>query len=120
MILTIKYQVQMLCLLHDGQGHQGLECTLALCHETFYWNTMFQDVTNYVKNCPHCQTVKGDYVDPKTKPSTIIAHYPMNLLCINITKVDPSKDDKENILVLADAFTKFSQAFITPNKRCLP
>ena len=49
LILPIKYQAQVLSLLHDGQGHQGLECTLALCWERFYWNTMIQDVTNYVK-----------------------------------------------------------------------
>ena len=49
MILPIKYQAQLLCLLHDGQGHQGLEHTLALCQERFYLNTMFQDITNYVK-----------------------------------------------------------------------
>ena len=30
MILPIKYQAQVLKLLHDGQGHQGLERTLAL------------------------------------------------------------------------------------------
>ena len=70
LILPIKYQAQVLKLLHDGQGHQGLERTLALCQERFYWNTMFQDVTNYVKTCPWCQTVKGDYTDPKTKPGT--------------------------------------------------
>ena len=52
LILPIKYQAQVLKLLHDGQGHQGLERTLALCQERFYWNTMFQDVTNYVKTCP--------------------------------------------------------------------
>ena len=117
MILPIKYQAQVLKLLHDGQGHQGLERTLALCWERFYWNTMFQDVTNYVKTCPQCQTVKGDYTDPKTKPGTIIANNPMDLLCIDFTKVDPSKSGKENILVLTDAFTKFSQAFVTPNQK---
>ena len=52
LILPVKYQAQVLSLLHDGQGHQGLEHTLALCQERFYWNTMFQDVTNYMKNCP--------------------------------------------------------------------
>ena len=36
MILSIKYQAQVLCLLHNGQGHQGLECTLALCQGRFY------------------------------------------------------------------------------------
>ena len=62
---------------------------------------------------------KGDYTDPKTKPCKIIANNPMDLLCINFTKVDPSKSSKENILVLTDAFTKFSQAFITPNQKAL-
>ena len=119
LILPIKYQAQVLNLLHDGQDHQGLERTLALCQERFYWNTMFQDVTNYVKTCPQCQTAKGDYTDPKTKPGTIIANNPVDLLCIDFTKVDPSKCGKENILVLTDAFTKFSQVFITPNQKVL-
>ena len=30
LILPIKYQAQVLNLLHDGQGHQGLERTLGL------------------------------------------------------------------------------------------
>ena len=119
LILPIKYQAQVLKLLHDGQGHQGLERTLALCQERFYWNTMFQDVTNYVKTCPQCQTVKGNYTDPKTKLGSIIANNPMDLLCIDFTKVDPSKSGKENILVLTDVFTKFSQVFITPNQKAL-
>ena len=41
----------------------------------------------------------------------------MDLLCIDFTKVDPSKDGKENILVMTDAFTKFSQASVTPNHK---
>ena len=65
MILPMKYQAQVLKLLHNGQGHQGLERTLALCRERFYWNTMFQDVSNYVKTCPWCQTAKGNYTDLK-------------------------------------------------------
>ena len=119
MVLPIKYQAQVLHLLHDGQGHQGIERTIALCQERFYWNTMFQDVTKYVKECPHCQIVKGDYTEPNTIPGVIIASNPMDLVCIDFTKVDPSKDGKENILVLTDAFTKFSQAFVTPNQKAI-
>ena len=48
---------------------------------------MFQDVTNYMRNCPCCQTANGDYVDPKTKLGPIIAHSPLDLLCIDFTKV---------------------------------
>ena len=98
LILPIKYQAQVLNLLHDGQGHQGLERTLALCWERFYWNAMFQDVTNYVKTCPWCQMAKGDYTDAKTNLGKIIGNNPMDLICINFTKVDPSKSGNENIL----------------------
>ena len=80
---------------------------------------MFQDVTKYVKECPQCQIVKGDYTKPNTILGVIIANNPMDLVCIDFTKVDPSKDGKENILVLTDAFTKFSQAFVTPNQKAI-
>ena len=33
--------------------------------------------------------------------------------------MDPSRDGKENILVLTDAFSKFSQVFVTPNQKAL-
>ena len=36
MVLPIKFQAQVLQLLYDGHN----------------WNTMFQDVTQYVKECP--------------------------------------------------------------------
>ena len=52
MVLLIKFQAQVLQLLHDGQGHQGIERTIAPCQEQFYWNTMFQDATKYVKKHP--------------------------------------------------------------------
>ena len=80
---------------------------------------MFHNATNYVKNCPQCQTVKGALTDPKTKWGTIIVNNPLDLLHVNFTKVDPSKDGKENILVLTDAFTKFSQWFILPNQKAI-
>ena len=80
---------------------------------------MFQDVTKYVKECPRCQIAKGDYTEPNTIPGVIIASNPMDLVCIDFTKIDPSKDGKENILVLTDAFTKFSQAFVTPNQKVI-
>ena len=40
-------------------------------------------------------------------------------MCVDFTKVDPSKDSKENIQVLTDTFTKFSQVFVTPNQKAI-
>ena len=86
MILPIKYQVQVLQMLHDGQGHQGKERTIALCMEHFSWNTMHKDVAECMKNCPWCQVAKGHYVGPKTQSGSIIGSGPLDLLCVNFQK----------------------------------
>ena len=39
----------------------------------------------------------------------------MNLLCIDLMKVDLSEDGKENVLVMTDVFSKFSMAVVMPN-----
>ena len=80
MVLPIRYQAQVLRLLHDGQGHQGIERTIALWQEQFYWNTMFRDVTRYEKECPQCQISKGDYTELNTIPDVIIVNNPMDLM----------------------------------------
>ena len=41
----------------------------------------------------------------------------MDLLCIDFMKVDPSKDGKENVLFMMDAFLKFRVAVVTPNQQ---
>ena len=119
MVLPLKFQAQVLQLLHDSPGHQGIEKNIALCQEHFYWNTMFQDATKYVKDCPWCQIVKGDYTKPNRILGFIIAQNPLDLMCVDFTKVDPLRDGKENILVLTDTFTKFSQVFVTPNQKAV-
>ena len=43
----------------------------------------------------------------------------MDILCIDFMKVDPSKDGKENVLVMTDAFYKFSVAVVTPNQQAI-
>ena len=106
-------------MLHDDYGHQGLDWTLALVRERFYWSTMNHDATEYVTNCHQCHVAKGHYPGPHTQQGSLVANNPLDLLCIDFLKVDPSRDSKENILVLTDAFTKFSQAFITNNQKAL-
>ena len=60
---------------------------------------------------------KGDYTEPKTQQGTLTASQPLELLCIDFTKADPSKSGKENILILTDAFSKYSQAFVTSSQK---
>ena len=80
---------------------------------------MNHNVTEYITNCHQCHVTKGHYTDPHTQQGLLVVSNPLDLLCIDFLKVDPSRDGKENILVLTDAFTKFIQAFITNNQEAL-
>ena len=77
---------------------------------------MAKDAQNWVTNCRHCQIARGDYNQPKPKIGHLEAHNPLDLVCLDFTKIDPSKPGKENVLVITDAFTKFSLAVCTPNQ----
>ena len=67
--------------------------------------------------CKQCQTAKGPYVDPDPAQGLIIAKNPVDLLCIDLMKVDPSKDGNENVPVMINAFSKFSVAVVMPNQQ---
>ena len=58
----------------------------------------------------------GNYTQPKPRIGHLEAHNPLDLVCLDVTKIDPSKTGKENVLVITDAFTKFSIAVCTPNQ----
>ena len=97
LVLPREYHQDMLHILHDDYGHQGLDHTLALVIERYYWNTMYQDVTEYVINCHWCHVAKGHYTGPHTQQGSLVANNPLDLLCIDFLTVDPSKDGKENV-----------------------
>ena len=73
---------------------------MALVREQFYWSMVHQDVTNMVKMCKRCKKVKGPYIGPNVKQGSIIANNTMDLLCLDFATPDPSKDGKENILII--------------------
>ena len=80
---------------------------------------MAKDVAMWVDRWHCCQVAKGTYKEPQPKLGDLIANNPLDLLCIDFTKVDPLQNGKENVLVMTNAFTKFSQAVITPNQKAL-
>ena len=99
LVLPTVYRTQVLQLLHEEQGHQRIEHTLACVRERFLLSTMCQDVTNWVKSCKRCKKAEGLYNDPHLKQMSLIANHPLDLLCLDFTKMDFSKDGKENILL---------------------
>ena len=77
---------------------------------------MNHDITEYVTNCHQYPVTKG-HTGLQIQWGSLVANNPLDLLCIDFLQVDPSRESKENIWVLTDIFTKFSQAFITNNQK---
>ena len=119
LVLPQRYYKKVLQSLHNNLGHQGIDRTLDLLRERVYWPTMTQDANSWVDQCRRCQVAKGNYNTPKPKFGHLITHNPLDLVCLDFTKVDPSKGGKENILVMTDAFTKFSVVVTTNNQQAL-
>ena len=86
--------------LHDDNGHQGLQCMIELLRSKVHWPSMFTDTDRWLLQCERCHIAKGDYMEPKTQQGSLTAHQPLELLCIDFTKADASKGEKENILVV--------------------
>ena len=105
--------------LYDDNGHQGLQRVIELLCSKVYWPSIFADTDHWLSQSERCYIAKGDYTEPKTQQGNLIANQPLELLCIDFTKADAAKGGKENILVLTDAFSKFSQAFVTSSQKSL-
>ena len=119
LVLPQKLQERVLRSVHNDMGHQGLERTLELLRERVYWPTMANDASQWVSRCTRCQVAQGTYTEPKPKIGQLESNNPLDLLCLDFTKIDPSKTGKENVLVMMDAFSKFSVAVVTPNQKAL-
>ena len=83
-----------------------------------YWPSMFADTDCWLSQYDRCHIAKGDYTELKTQQGSLIPHQPLELLCIDFTKADVAKGGKENICS-TDAFSKFSQAFVTSSQKSL-
>ena len=116
LVLPQRYHHKVLTALHDNMGHQGINQTMDLLRERVYWPSIAKDAQSWVTGCHHCQIARGDFTQPRTKIGHLEANNPLDLVCLDFTKIDPSETGKENILVITDAFTKFSLAVCTPNQ----
>ena len=116
LVLPQRFRRKILTALHDHMGHQGIDRTMDLLRERVYWPSMVNDTQNWVTNCRRCQVARGDYDQPKPKIGHLKANNHLDLICLDFTKIDLSKSGKENVLIITDAFTKFSIAVCTPNQ----
>uniref|UniRef100_A0A3B3I4L9 Gypsy retrotransposon integrase-like protein 1 n=1 Tax=Oryzias latipes TaxID=8090 RepID=A0A3B3I4L9_ORYLA len=102
--------------LHNDMGHMGIERTLDLVRQRFFWPKMAAAVEHYVKTCNRC--VRRKSLPEKAAPLVNIhTTRPLELLCMDFLSLEPDSSNTKDILVLTDHFTKFAVAIPTPNQK---
>ena len=71
--------------LHDDYGHLGMEKTLGLLQERFFWPKMIEDVHNHIRTCSRCTQYKQTPEREKLKP--IHCTYPLELIYIDFLTI---------------------------------
>ena len=106
-VLPKKYHVQALEACHDNVGHLAT------------WSNMAKDVENYVKSCPCCLQFKK--LPEKATLNPIKPGRPLELVHIDYLTIEAPKTSRSqkdvNVLIVTDHFTRYAQAFITPNQK---
>ncbi|KAK3727208.1 hypothetical protein QZH41_007713 [Actinostola sp. cb2023] len=113
---THSSQTKSSTSLHNDHGHFGIDKTLELFRERFYWPGMSSDVSSYVRNCERC--IKRKAANPPRAPMVpMLSSTPMELLTMDFLSLERGKGGYENILVVCDTFTKYTWAFPTRNQK---
>ena len=102
---------------HDQVGHLGQDRVFDLLRDQFYWPGMHVDVVSYISSCPRCLQRKSQ--PDKAPLLNIEASQPFELIHLDYLKIEPSKGNIENVLVITDHFTRYAQAFPSETQTAL-
>ena len=102
---------------HDQVGHLGQERVLDLLRDRFYWPGMHFDVVSYINSCPRCLCRKSQ--PDKAPLLNIEASQQLEFIHLDYFKIEPSKGNIENVLVITDHFTRYEQAFPSKTQTAL-
>ena len=102
---------------HDQVGHLGQDRVLDLLRDRFYWPGMYVDVVSYINSCPRCLRRKSQ--PDKAPLVNIETSQPLELVHLDYLKIEPSKGNIENVLVITDHFTRYAQAFPSKTQTAL-
>ena len=115
-VLPQKFRKRTILACHDKFGHLGIDKTLVLLQERFFWPKMNEDVCKHIKSCDRCLRFKQS---PEQAPmETIEMSYPLELVHMDFLTIGSKKGPTKeiNVLVVTDRFTRYAQGFITSSQ----
>ena len=117
LVLPHSLKEKVLTSLHDDLGHQGIERTLQLIRTRFYWPRIHADVEKWIKCCKRCTLTKMPQPRIRTPMGSLLAAQPLEVLAVDFTVLEPATDGCENMLVMTNAFNKFTHTVPTRDQK---
>lgn len=102
--------------LHTNVGHYGVDRTLQLTKNRFYWQKMEKDIRYTISNICPCVRQEKPNIHAATPRATISSSSPLEIIGIDFLHLEKSSGTIEYILLLTDHFTRYIQANPTRNK----
>lgn len=99
--------------LHTHHGHQGAERTTELIRQRCYWPGMGANIKEWCRRCERCCLSKTTQPQVRAPMGHLLASKPNEILAMDFSLLDPARDGREQVLVLTDVFSKFTQAVPT-------
>lgn len=113
LVLPAVLKEETLTQLHQDHGHQGIERTTELVRHCCYWPGMSADIKQWVQTCKRCQVAKDAGSVPHSFMGHLLASQPNEIVAIDFTLLEPSRNGLENVLVMTDVFSKYTVAVQT-------
>ena len=102
--------------LHQEMGHLGADRVIQLARERFYWPKMESDIIHFVTQACPCLKQRQPNLSTRAPLTSVTTSSPFELVLIDFLHLEQNSGGYEYILVIADHFTRFAQAYPTKNK----
>lgn len=99
---------------HEGRlvGHFGVEKTLALMREHFFWPRLAKDVAFIIQRCPICHHAKGHKLFQGLLMPLLILYAPWEDVSMDfILGLPRTQRNKDSIMVVFDRFSRWHISF---------
>ena len=112
LVLPESFRKQALQGCHDDLGYLGIEWTIDLLRDHFYWHGMMEDMTRHIKQCERCLRFKA--LPNKIPMKNVESTYPMELVHMNYLTIEANEGGKDvHVLVITDHFMQYAQDIVS-------